>query len=92
MNELVTQWRSEAATLQRNGYDEAARTLARCASDVEAFQPNEATIPLGVATEHCKYTYQHLWRLVRDRRLTNYGTPKRIRVRVSELPRKPGQR
>lgn len=92
MNELVTQWRTEATTLERNGYGEAARVLERCATDVELYQPVEAAVPLAVAKAQCRYTYQHLWRLVRDGRLTNYGTPKRIRVRLSELPRKPGLR
>lgn len=92
MNELVTLWRTEATTLERNGYGEAARVLERCATDVESYQPTETVVPLAAATRHCQYTYQHLWRLVRDGRLTNYGTPKRIRVRLSELPRKAGLR
>lgn len=90
MTDLTARWREEATTLERNGFVDSARVLTRCADEVDTYKPNEEAIPLVAAAELCGYTYQHLWRCVREGKLVNYGDARHIRVRPSELPRKPG--
>ena len=92
MLELTDHWRAEIPTLERNGYVEAARTLARCVVDIETYRPTDRTLSLREAARASGYTYNHLWRLVRDGRVTNVGSGRSIMVRSSELPRKAGTR
>ena len=49
-------------------------------------------VKLSEASRACGYTPDHLRVLIRSGKLTDYGRPHAPRVRLDELPRKPGHR
>jgi hypothetical protein len=51
---------------------------------------DEDLLSLTEAARHCGYSADHLGTLVRAGQLNNYGRRNAPRVKLSELPRKPG--
>lgn len=90
-NELVAAWRTRAQQLEKYA-PAAARAFADCADELEAALTTTDGSPLvglNDASRISGYSADHLGRLVRQKKLANYGTPRRPRVRVADLPRKP---
>ncbi len=94
MQSLPDQWRSEAEMARRIGADAQAKTLEKCAADLEANEREEQarTITFREAADSSGFTYTALEKMVRAGRLPNAGTKHRPRLRVADLPRKGGRR
>lgn len=97
LSTLAEQWRSDAHVLQRRGAGVQAVVLEGCADELDsalsAWQ-NEA-LTLKLAAEESGYTEESLRRMVREGTLPaqrNSGRRSHIRVRRSDLPKKPRQR
>jgi hypothetical protein len=90
--DLLTRWRSEAASLDSWGAQGQATILRRCADELEKAQRDagDELVTLTEGSRRCKYTADHLGRLVSKGKLKNYGRPNAPLVRVSDLPRKAG--
>jgi hypothetical protein len=90
LGELVTAWRRRAAEMEPYTAP-AARAFSTAADELEAALASDATalLSLNEAARHSGYSPDHLGRLVHAGRLRNYGTVRRPRLRLSELPRKP---
>jgi hypothetical protein len=61
-------------------------------ADLDAVEREEEgkLVKLSEASRACGYTSDHLRVLIRAGKLTDYGRPHAPRVRLDELPRKPG--
>jgi hypothetical protein len=92
LGSLPNQWRTEAAMVRRLGADAQAKTLEKCAADLEAREREEqlSLVTLREAEGLSGFTYSALEKMVRTGRLPNAGTKYRPRLRVADLPRKPG--
>lgn len=90
---LVRSWRSKAGDLDRfaPGAAAAFRTAASELDDAIGEADNEV-ITLKAAAARTGYTYSQLYRLVRSGKIEPVrGLGSAIRVRVGDLPRKPGR-
>lgn len=92
LRELVDAWRADAARIRRYGAEPLAASLERCAADLaDALAHDESELlSLREAAERCGYVADSLGRMIRTGRLVNYGSPRRPKVRASDLPRHPG--
>jgi predicted DNA-binding transcriptional regulator AlpA len=90
MTPVLERWRQRAADFEASGLHDFARVVRTMVEDLETAAPENPAIPLTEAVRRTGYSYKHLWRLVKRGRLTNVGTDSAIRVRVAELPKKPG--
>ena len=82
-------WRGRAELLSRYA-PEAAKVFEECATDLERALQSTASelLTLRDAADFSGYSADHLGRLLRTGRLTNYGRSHSPRLRRSELPRK----
>lgn len=89
---LAAKWRSEAEMARRIGADPQATTLDKCAADLESQEREDALrlVTLQEAAALTGYSYSALEKGIRAGRLPNAGTKYRPRLRVADLPRKPG--
>ncbi len=86
---LVESWRARAAEYELDGYP-GAKVLERCAAELQQVlsTADTTTLSMVAAMQYSGYSDDQLRRLVHDGTITNYGTPRRFRLRRSELPRK----
>ncbi|MEX2109712.1 MAG: hypothetical protein WD802_03845 [Gemmatimonadaceae bacterium] len=56
--------------------------------DLTALSSNETRVSLSVASERTGYSADHLSRLIKSGKLTDYGRKHAPRVKVSECPQK----
>lgn len=93
MQNLVIQWRNEAALYRKRGATSLAEMVESFAADLEAaiqLQELEAlTIREGVAVSG--YSYSALQKLLASGELENVGSKGSPRIRRGDLPRKPGR-
>jgi hypothetical protein len=91
---LPDRWRFEAETARRIGADAQAKTLEKCATDLELREREEQLrlVTLREAEELTGYSYSALEKSVRSGRLPNAGSKCRPRIRFADLPRKAGPR
>ncbi len=92
--DLARHWRTEAEMLRRRGAPQQAEALKSCADELEAAlrEHEQATLTLKEAAAESGYSEEHLRRLVGSGSLPaqrNGGKRSHIRVRRSDLPRKP---
>lgn len=89
---LADRWRSEAEMARRIGADAQAKTLEKCAAELEAGAREEQLrlVTLHEAEELSGYSYSALEKGVRAGRIPNAGTKHSPRIRVADLPRKAG--
>lgn len=89
---LADRWREEADTLRSHGAEPQAATLEDCAEELEAAAAAEhlRTVTLEEAEEIGGYSYSHLQHLVADGTLPNAGRAGAPRLRLQDVPRKPG--
>ena len=68
------------------------RLIDEILADLDAIEREEKgkLVKLSEASRACGYTPDHLRVLIRSGKLTDYGRPHAPRVRLDELPRKPG--
>lgn len=61
-------------------------------ADLDGIEREERgeSVKLSEASRACGYTADHLRVLIRSGKLTDYGRPHAPRVRLDELPKKPG--
>jgi hypothetical protein len=87
---LPALWRSRAEVLRPYAPD-AAKVFEECAAILEMALDVTAAelLTLRDAAAFSGYSADHLGRLIRSGRLTNYGRSHSPRLRRSELPRKP---
>mgnify|MGYP006282155039 CR=1 FL=1 len=91
---LAKDWRSRAGKLRdwaaaeevAHAWEEAARELEAVLATTE-----QELLNLQQASERSGYTPDHLGRLVREGRLPNAGRANAPKIRVGDLPRKPGE-
>ncbi len=91
---LSQEFRQLAETLRECGSDQIARVwdLAAERLDVWTRKYNEEELTLDQARIESGFSRDHLFRLIHDGKLKNYGEPRSPRVRREDLPRKPGYR
>lgn len=92
IDSLAERWRGEAGAFRRRGLEQFAALVDSFADEVEAAlrDGDTATVGLTEAARLSDYNVDSLGRMIRDGRLENLGTRTRPRVRVVDLPRKPG--
>lgn len=93
LHELVTQWREEATFLRDRGLLEAAELTDRRADELMGILQGLGMeeVNLTEAARMSGYSADHLGRLIREGQLENVGRKHAPRVRVADLPRKPGR-
>lgn len=76
---------------RRIGADAQAKTLEKCAEELEALNRTEGTelLNLTQAGLRCGYSPDSLRRMIHEGRLENHGRRNAPRVRASDLPKKP---
>lgn len=89
-DEMITKWKSRASLFadchaQVDGETVAKQVLA----DLESMAEDEPAVTLSEASKRSGYSADHLSRLIKDGRLTNYGRKHAPAVRLSECPKKP---
>lgn len=92
VDDLLARWRREAEMARRIGADPQAKTMEKCAADLEMYDREEQLrlVTLREAEALTGYSYSTLEKGVRCGRLPNAGTKHRPRLRVADLPRKAG--
>lgn len=93
IEECIEGWMREADEYSQRGIAaECANTLRRCAKELAVARraDEEREVSLSEASKLCGYSSDHLGSLIRSGALTNYGRTGAPRLRVSQLPRKPG--
>ena len=88
--DLVVEWRLEAARMEVRGLRESVRLIRSMADQLEAVlgrEDSEILTPREAARES-GYSADHLGRMVREGRIRNAGRPGAPRIRRSDLPRK----
>lgn len=92
LHELVTTWRARAASLETFAADGPARATLICAEELEQALRTEALtiVSLQDAAALSGYSTDHLARLIKTGALENAGRKHAPRIRVADLPRKPG--
>jgi hypothetical protein len=91
--DLPDLWRREAGLYRRDGVDSLARMAERHAAELDAAlrAGGEALLSAREAAEVSGYSADHLHRLVKVGRLTDYGRAHAPRYRSADLPLKPGR-
>ena len=90
---LAQKWAAEASDLETRYHDARGASLFRlCAAELlEAIREAEARVlTLTEAAEASGYSSDHLRRLIADGRITNAGRRGAPRIRLADLPSKPG--
>jgi len=92
LEQLSATWCAEAALFRRRGAVDLAVAMESCAEDLATALSDQARaiVSLAEAASVSGYSADHLGRLIRDGRLENVGPKRRPRVRLADLPRKPG--
>jgi hypothetical protein len=88
---LAAQWRTEAEMARSIGADAQAKTLEKCAADLDAHEREEQlrVVTLREAETISGLSYSALEKGVRSGRIPNAGRKHSPRVRVADLPRRP---
>ena len=89
--EVFARWEARRVEHQRLGSLVSAEAIiSDVLNDLHELEDstNTATCSLTEAAKETGYHPGSLARMIKERRVTNYGTKTRPRVRVSELPRK----
>lgn len=91
---LVQSWRTEAKTFRTYGEERLAIACERHADQVEAAAVAEEVreVTLEEAAQIGGYSYSHLQHLVARGDIDNVGTKHAPRIRLVDVPRKPGYR
>lgn len=88
---VIATWQAEAAQLdERYGQAALSRLTLKHVEDIQRALDAiiTATVSLAEASTASGYSADHLGRLIRESKVTNYGTKARPRVKLNELPRK----
>lgn len=92
-SEFLDKWAAEAEAMERRGVSvTGASLLAEVLADFRAAVASEAEaiLSLSEAAARSGYSDEHLGRLVREGRVPNAGRKGAPRIRLADLPRKPG--
>jgi len=90
---LPVEWKARAKNLRRWASAEAAATAwERAAAELEEAlsRQSDRVLDLTQAAAVSGYSADHLGRLIRQGRIPNAGRRHAPRIRLSDLPRKPG--
>lgn len=90
---LPVEWKARAKNLRQwAGASEAAKAWETAAAELEAVLSTEEDqlLDLQQASATSGYSADHLGRLVRQGRIPNAGRQNAPRIRLADLPRKPG--
>jgi hypothetical protein len=91
---LAKDWRSRAGKLRDwAAAEEVAHAWEAAARELEAVLAAEEQelLNLQQASQHSGYSPDHLGRLIREGKILNSGRVNAPRIRVGDLPRKPGE-
>lgn len=89
IRDVIERWQKKRGELA--GYKaqvDGAALVGEMLADLDALADGEAAVSLPVARAETGYSTDHLSRLIKDGKLTNYGRKHAPRVRLSECPRK----
>jgi hypothetical protein len=89
---LVESWRGEAALYRRRGLHTTATLVESMSDELEIHlrQAAHETVSLTEGAELSGYDPDSLGRMIREGKLENVGRKNAPRIRVLDLPRKPG--
>jgi hypothetical protein len=92
VSSLAVLWRQEAGVLRKRGDVRGADLMIQVAEDLATAmrEDGESLLSLSDAAIECGYPAPSLGRMVREGKLTNFGTKGAPRIRRGDLPRKPG--
>ena len=87
----MQRWREHAVLLRQYRNDQQAELLEDRAAELETAlqEQDDQLLNLTEAARISGYTADHLGKLVREGKITNYGRPNAPKVRRGDLPRKP---
>lgn len=89
MRDVIERWQAKRAELARyHAQVDGEALVAEMLADLDALADGEAAVSLPVAGNETGYSTDHLSRLIKEGKLTNYGRKHAPRVRLSECPRK----
>lgn len=90
VTQVMERWRERQAEFARWGAQvDGAKLLGELLSDLEAVEHSDAPVSLSAAAAQSGYSTDHLSRLIRSGKLTDYGRKHAPRVKISECPTKP---
>ena len=90
--DLIHAWRTEAERMRARGIAQPAAIIESLADELEAHLRNAGHESVGL-TEGARlsgYSADHLGRLIRDGEIENVGVKNAPKIRIMDLPRKPG--
>lgn len=92
LGDLLARWRTEAELFERRGLHEAAELTYSLSDELEAEvrELREGTVNLTEGAKLSGYSADTLGQMVRDGRIPNAGRKNAPRIRLVDLPRKPG--
>ncbi len=88
-SDLIARWENRRSEFEKlHAQVDGARLVEQFLKDLDAIAGEEPTIKLVQASERTGYSADHLARLIKSGKLTNYGREGAPRVKVSECPQK----
>lgn len=89
-DEMIARWESRASLFAECRAQVDGETVAKqVLADLESMAESEQAVTLTEAAKQTGYSADHLSRMLKDRKLTNYGRKHAPAVRLSECPKKP---
>lgn len=91
MQDLVTRWRNEAATVERCGCESIGKLIRRLTIELEEAlrDDQDETLTLAEAALESGYSVEHLRKLLAKDRIPNAGEKGRPRICRRDLPARP---
>ena len=92
LDRLMTRWEAQATTLETYGATTVAQAIRQCRADLAEAraEDGDALLSLNEAARLSGYAPDSLGRMIRDGRLPNHGRKNAPRVRLADLPLRPG--
>ena len=89
--QILAHWQARRKELERLGaLVNAASLYDEVLADFESFTEYDRLLTLTEAATHSGYSADHLGRQIREKKIPNSGRPNAPRIRLSDLPIKPG--
>lgn len=89
IRDVIERWQKKRGELARyHAQVDGEALVTEMLADLDLLADGEAAVSLPVARAETGYSTDHLSRLIKEGKLTNYGRKHAPRVRLSECPRK----
>jgi hypothetical protein len=87
--DVITRWENRRSEFEKlHAQVDGASLVGQFLRDLDDLAGGELPVSLSAASERTGYSADHLGRLIRSGRLTDYGRKHAPRVKVSECPQK----